>query len=181
MENFLDRFKEIKTSDDMEKFMYTFRGFHDSILKEIHVLNSGYVDENLAMNFGGFQVRIIIQTQYSEKTTAEIILSDVLEMKIDDPHDIYGARGAVRELKLNGERYLELGFDTNKFKARRVFWREVEDGLGKNSRFGEDFNVSSFHEYKELEDGWVICQECCEAWKPEGEVIMCPKCFVNEN
>lgn len=177
--NYLDSFVEIKTEEDINKFLFKFMNFHDSILKEVHILNSGYVENDLSMAFGKFDLRILLQRQYKDGSTVELLLSSVREMKIENSDDIYGAIGKMVENQVTGDRYILLDFDGNIFKCQRVLWKERSNGLGIKSRFGSDFNVESFKDYENLEDGWVICKRCFEAWKPNDEMVMCPSCYKN--
>lgn len=173
----LENFKEIKTSHEIEEFLNSVGCFHDAILKEVHILNSGYVDNDLGMSFGGFDLRVLIQRQYREMSAIELLLSNVSDMNIANSDDIYSSCGEVNTDIITGQKHIKLDLDGNQFTCKRLFWRDASEWMGIHSKFGEDFSIETLNEYEQLEDGWVICKECYEAWKPSSKIIQCPKCF----
>jgi hypothetical protein len=173
----LPEFKEIKTNEEMEEFLNSVGCFHDAILKEVHSLNSGYVDNDLAMRFGGFDLRVLVQRQYREMSAVELLLGNVIDMNITNSDDIYSSCGKVNTDIITGQKHIKLDLDGNQFRCKRLFWRDASEWMGIHSKFGEDFSIETLNGYEHLEDGWVICKECCEAWKPISKIIQCPKCF----
>lgn len=179
MSLFLDRFNEVKTSKDMEKFLSVVGGFHDGVLKEIHILNSAFVHENLSMTYDfKYDMRLLVQRQWENPSAVEIILGDVTEVKLQQQPDcIWSSSGNVVVHKKDGMSEISLDLDNSYFTCRRMFWRDASEWMGKQSRFGEYLSLDSLHSYEVLEDGWVICSNCSEAWQPgRNSVIQCPKC-----
>jgi len=178
MSFFLDKFNEIRTNEDMEKFLSAVGDFHDGILKEVHILNSAFVHENLSMtcNFK-YDMRLLVQRQWENPSAVEIILNNVTEMKMDQPDCIWSASGKVVSRKDDGAIEISFKLDNSYFSCKRMFWRPSSEWMGKASRFGEYISLDSLHPYEVLEDGWVMCSNCCDAWQPgQNSVIQCPKC-----
>ncbi len=178
MSFFLDRFNEVKTTEDMEKFLSVVGGFHDGVLKEIHALNSAFVHENLSMAYSfKYDMRLLVQRQWKNPSAVEIILGNVIEVKLEEPDCIWSSSGKVVSCNADGISEITLDLDNSYFTCRRMFWRDASEWMGKKSRFGEYLSLDSLYHYEVLEDGWVMCSNCFEAWQPsQNSVVQCPKC-----
>lgn len=179
MSHSLDKYIEIKSDRDLNAFLELVGEFHDSIIKEIHSFNSGYVDSDLAMCFGGFDLRVLIQRQYKDISAVELLLGNVSEYHIIDSGDIYSASGSIEFNEITGKKKIIIDFDGNKFICDKLFWKDASECMGIKSIFGEELKIDLLQEYEELEDGWVICQKCFEAWRPSKSIVQCPKCLLN--
>lgn len=178
MSFFLDKFNEVKTNEDMEKFLSVVGGFHDGVLKEVHILNSAFVHEDLSMAYNfEYDIRLLVQRQWENPSAVEIILGNVTEVKMQQPDCIWSSSGKVVYNNTKGVLEISLDLDNSYFTCRRMFWRHASEWMGKQSRFGEYISLDSLHPYEVLEDGWVMCSNCSEAWQPgKSSVIQCPKC-----
>lgn len=67
---------ELNDSNDIEKLLKTFGGFHDSCLKELYMWTESYVDENLSMTMSidlDTNVRILFQRQWDNPSAIELL------------------------------------------------------------------------------------------------------------
>ena len=48
----MDNYIEIESQKDLNEFINSKVSFHDSMIKEMQMLNRGFVHENLAMDMG---------------------------------------------------------------------------------------------------------------------------------
>lgn len=122
----------------MEEFLSVVGNFHDGVLKEIHILNSAFVEENLSMAYNfKYDMRLLVQRQWENPSAVEIILGDVTEVKLQQPDCIWSSSGKV-EINKNGEvSEISLDLDNSSFTCRRMFWRHASEWMGEKSRFGE--------------------------------------------
>lgn len=176
MSFYIDNFIEIKDNKDMEDFLLSVGEFHDGVIKEVHIQNSAFVQEDLSMLYDfKYDVRLLIQRQWDNPSAVEILLGNVYEMKFDEPGCIWSSTGSIA--LINDVIKIILNIDNAYFKCSKMFWRNASDWMGRQSRFGEYLSIDSLYPYEILEDGWVICNNCFEAWNPgQNSVIQCPKC-----
>ena len=74
-----DTWHTLQSQPDVDRLMHTYRGFHDSCLKELVVQTREYVDERLAMHFDNRTVvKLRFQSQYSENSTLELLFEDIV-------------------------------------------------------------------------------------------------------
>ncbi|MFW6026528.1 MAG: hypothetical protein ACOCRX_09315 [Candidatus Woesearchaeota archaeon] len=178
MSFFLDNYSELKSQKEMDEFLNIVGGFHDGLIKELHSLNSAFVDENLSMACSfKYDLRILVQRQWENPSAVELILGNVIKINIEKPSYIGSSSGEISYNKRNEKRKIKLSLDNNYFVCRKFYWRDASEWMGKNSRFGDYLSLDSIYPYKKLEDGWVMCENCCNAWKPgESTVVQCPRC-----
>ncbi|UOG72753.1 hypothetical protein MTX78_11510 [Hymenobacter tibetensis] len=70
----------IKNQGDADFLMQTFRGFHDSCIKELAIQNREFVDEHLAMHFDNKTfVKVLFQSQFKENSVLEMLFEDVVD------------------------------------------------------------------------------------------------------
>ena len=77
--------KEIKSQDELERFLDIAHGFHDALLKEITILARGYVepDQKMVGDVAPYDVRIFIQSQWENFLGCEIIFTDVEKLNFE--------------------------------------------------------------------------------------------------
>jgi hypothetical protein len=66
---------EVKTQEDMVKLLNSIMGFHDSMAKEFHLMNRGWVDKDCQMMMShSFDLQLLIQSQW-EPYAIELIFA----------------------------------------------------------------------------------------------------------
>lgn len=164
----------------MEKLLSTIAGFHDSMTKEIHIMNRGSVnpDHSMSMNHQ-FDVQCLIQSQW-EPYAMELVFWNVSEMHLTDPGDYWSASGEVRRIVETVERTeIEMNFDGNfKIKASRLFYKPQPEMLGQKSFLRQEIPTPEAVSATLLVDDWRQCSHCLDAWEAPKEEIFsfCPSC-----
>ncbi len=178
----IEGYCEIQTQGEMDRFFDLVGGFHDGLIKEVHFINDAYIDNKLSMIFNfKYNMRILIQRQWAKPSAVELLLGDVLEMNLPrNNYEIYTASGTVQVPVASGTPEITINLDGNVFVCRKMLYRDVSEWMGRESRFGEEIVVKTSLPVEELEDGWVICKNCFEAWQPKNRnVLRCPKCYFD--
>jgi len=82
----MSEFTTIKNNDDLQKFFSEVGYLHDSMIRQCTIQSIGYVDDDFLM-YGDaepFNVKIFIQSQFSESPCIEIHLFRVYKLLIKD-------------------------------------------------------------------------------------------------
>jgi hypothetical protein len=175
-------YSEVTTQDELDALIDSFGDFHDSMTKEIHMVNRGGVlaDHTMLMKHQ-FDAQIIIQSQW-QPYAIELLFCDVLQFSIDDALDYVSTTGSVKQESIANETLrVELKFDTAvKISARRLFFRVQPDYLGIGARLRSEVPSPTAIGAKLIEGGWRQCLDCTETWEddPQATYSVCPKCLV---
>lgn len=175
-------FKHIKTDADMQEFLRECGHFHDGVIKELHLLNTGYVGSDFSMSCNlRYYIRLLVQTQWQHAPAMEILFGNVTEMNItNDPNTmdtIYEASGKVAINQVSGVVSITLNLDKNRFVCGALAYRLRQDCMGPESRFGEEIVLYPNNDVERIDDEWAICRKCNETWKHDGRaVLLCPTC-----
>lgn len=175
-------YSEVTTQDELDALIDSFGDFHDSMTKEIHMVNRGGVlaDHTMLMKHQ-FDTQIIIQSQW-QPYAIELLFCDVLQFSIDDALDYVSTTGSVKQESIANETLrVELKFDTAvKISARRLFFRVQPDYLGIGARLRSEVPSPTAIGAKLIEGGWRQCLDCTETWEedPQAAYSVCPKCLV---
>lgn len=141
---------EIKNENDIKTLLKTFGWFHDGCLREIHLWNSYYVSEKLAMSSGDctLNAKILFQRQFKNPSAIEIYFSEIQRMNIvstssDFWHSILGV---TLEYK-NGIYYWadEEGWNINNpnndnvmwISSKGIKWRDRSEFMEEKLRYGK--------------------------------------------
>jgi hypothetical protein len=64
-------YTEIRSQEEMDALLSRLAGFHDSMAKELHVANRGWIDEGRSMTMTHrFDARLLIQSQWLSSRSA---------------------------------------------------------------------------------------------------------------
>jgi len=173
-------YTKIVTDADMKNFMNLVGGFHDGVVKELHMVNSAYIEENLSFVCNHkLNARFLIQRQWANPAAVEILAVDVTHFQINGSEEIYSATGQVRiDRNLDIPEY-KINFDHGYFTCLKLWYREASTWLGKKVRFGHvTLPYPPKHVSKIIDDNWIMCEQCCETWEPIDKELFqqCPKC-----
>src|SRR3569832_945939 len=88
-------YTEIRTQKEMDALVSRLAGFHDSMAKELHVVNRGWVDEDRSMTMTHrFDARLLIQSQW-QIPGVELLFIGVAQLETNDPGEYWGAHGSI--------------------------------------------------------------------------------------
>lgn len=94
----MDQFVNIDTQGLMDEFLKSIGYFHDALIREVGVINRGYVNQDGWMNgdLAPCDVRLIFHSQYPEPACIEIIVKELQVFRLEDYHVLDGdAEGVV--------------------------------------------------------------------------------------
>ena len=79
------KYTEITSDTQLNEFMELVRDFHDGVVKEIHMVNSAFVDNNLSMSLDyKFNARVLIQRQWQNPAAIELLLGEIEHIEFDE-------------------------------------------------------------------------------------------------
>lgn len=134
---------EIKGDQDIEALLLLYGKFHDSCLREIHIVTQESVDSKLSMSFDGNQTAtLLFQRQYKDLTVIELKFENVRQFNFNAP-----GSGSIYEATFKkvdnlfywaNEVKWELGDnDAVWISGEKVYWRERPELIGPVNRMGD--------------------------------------------
>ena len=170
---------EILNQKDMDALLDSVAGFHDSMTKEIHIINRGYVNPDHSMIMcHQFDGRLLIQSQW-ESFAIELLFCNIISFNTNDPGEYWSANGKVLKINILFEKTeIQMEFDSLSVHAERMFYCERGDWLGAKARFiGEVPSPNAVVAIK-LDDDWRQCTNCFDAWEESlrFNFSLCPNC-----
>jgi hypothetical protein len=178
----MNSYQEVSNQAEMDGLLHSIRNFHDSMTKEIHMINRGAVlhDHSMVMSLQ-FDAQVLIQSQW-EPFAVELLFIDILELTISDPRDYFGATGLVeQESAYNETSKIEMKFDSSfKISARQLFYRVQSEYLGMKARLNSEVPSPEAIPARLIGDQWRQCSSCSDAWEESVSQIysVCPKCLA---
>jgi len=172
-------YREISSTEDLDRMLDRVAGFHDSLAKEFHVVNRGSVLPDLSMAMDHrFDGQFLIQSQ-GPPFALELVFSNITELHVNNPRECFSATGKVLCTGRNQEKAVELNFDgAIKIIARRLFHADRSDWLGHRAFLGREVpSVEAVHARK-IEGRWRQCSAYSNAWAEEDGInfSLCPGC-----
>ena len=172
MENYI----EICTAEELEKFIHETVTFHDSMVKEVQMINRGYVMENKSMDMSHqFDARILIQSQW-DPIAFELVCIDIKQLNVIGSRDYMGSHGKVIEIP---KKIIEISLD-NEFiiQCKSLSYRLTPELFGNYEHLGSQVPSDKMIEVTHLDLNWWQCDNCSEAWQIEAirKYSTCPKC-----
>ncbi len=177
----MKHYQEVVNQGEMDGLLNSIGNFHDSMTKEIHIINRGAVlhDSKKLMNHQ-FDAQVLIQSQW-QPYAVEILFVDVIKFAINDAGEYFGAAGLVRqESAYNEVRKIEMKFDSSfKISARQLFYRVQSEYLGMKAHLNSEVPSPKAIPAKVIDDNWRQCSYCSYAWEenPNEVYSACPKCM----
>jgi hypothetical protein len=173
-------YQTVDSQQAMDQLVGSIAGFHDSMTKEIHLVNRGYVQPDRSMIMSHqFDAQILIQSQ-CEPFAIELLCIGIEELATADPGEYWDGAGTVTsDAKAGQKPRISMTFaDGLRFACRDLRYRVRPDWLGKqcflNGEVPSDDTVAA----SSLEQDYRQCSSCCDAWKasPDDEFSLCPSC-----
>ena len=137
------KWNEINNEKDLNDFLYTCGGFHDSCLKELRYVSGAFVDEKFAMYPVNDQRKlyIIFQQQSRNSTVIELEFSRLVELHLNPNDENYTCE--ILDASLFFEDGKVYWGDSDWFETKRetydgtwlcaekVRWRILDFGIGE--------------------------------------------------
>ena len=99
-------YHEITTQADMDALLNSIAGFHDSMLKELHATNRGYVTPDRSMMMSHrLDGRFLVQSQWPPYAI-ELLFLGIQQLEFSDPAEYWGAEGKLEVSHVPVERRL---------------------------------------------------------------------------
>jgi hypothetical protein len=173
-------YHEVLTQDDMDRLLRSIRGFHDSMTKEIHLINRGAVLPNQSMDMlHRFDAQVLIQSQW-EPFAVELLFTGIRNLQVRDSGEYWGASGIVENRQAPvEERRITMKFDTSfTIVSDNLQYRDRRDWLGHRAFFGSEVPSNPCIPAHMLYNKWRQCSQCSDAWEaqPSEEISRCPNC-----
>ncbi len=179
----MNGYTEITTQAGMDQLLERVAGFHDSMTKEVHLVNRGWVDPDRSMAMcHRFDVRLLIQSQ-CRPSAIELLFTGVGQLVTGSPGEYWGGSGVVEHVtELVEQTVIRINLDGGEFEieSERLFYRDRPDWLGQSSRFGTEVAQPEFVEALVLDETCWQCSACMATFDvtPESDYHHCPGCRV---
>lgn len=173
-------YQEVSTQEDMERLLDSIAGFHDSMTKEIHLANRGYVmpDHSMAMDHR-FDAQVLIQSQWPPYAI-ELVFTGIQKLQIDSPREHWGAIGSVeRKIRSVEQKQVTMKLDSSFLVvAEALFYRVRSQWLGSKCFLKSEVPADHTVPASIIQDNWRQCSKCSDAWEeePSEEFSRCPSC-----
>ena len=143
---------ELKEESDIKDLLERFDYFHDGCLREMHMWTGTYVDEDLSMTVPGgldTNVKMLFQRQDSSPSAIELLFEGVTSIHIiPTPENQDSIILDAIILKRNGYFYWAddsyfypgkgMENSVSWIAAEKLKWREANDWMGKQNRYGNN-------------------------------------------
>lgn len=177
----MNSYQEVSSQAEMDGLIDSIGNFHDSMTKEIHLINRGAVlhDHTMLMSHQ-FDAQVLVQSQW-EPFAVELLFIDVLELNISGSDEYLGAEGLVGQQSTHNEASkIEMKFDSSfRISASQLFYRIQSEYLGMKARLNSEVPSPKAIPARIIGSQWRQCSSCSEAWEESVSQIysVCPKCL----
>lgn len=165
----------------MDDLIALITGFHDSLAKEIHLINRAWVDRDASMAMTHrFDVQVLIQSQW-EPYGLELLCAGIEELHLGSAHEYWDGVGRVQEFTAPVQRTrISLSLDESfQIVCSQLFYRIRGDWLGKQAFLKTEVPSPDAIAATPIKDDWRQCSGCMDAWqeRPDAEFSICPSCL----
>jgi hypothetical protein len=170
----------IASQEDMDRLLASIAGFHDSMTKEIHLVNRGYVrpDKSMIMTHR-FDAQVLIQSQW-EPFAVELLFMGITELHLGNPGEYWGASGSVEVTTAPVEmKRIKMAFDSElTIVCQRLSYRVRKDWLGNKSFLKFEVPSADTVPAHIFENRWRQCSSCRDCWEEDlsEEFSYCENC-----
>ncbi len=172
----MEEYTEIKSSDELDQFLHEKVTFHDGMLKEMQIINRGYVMENKSMNMDhSFDAKNLFQTQW-DPVAFELVCIGVSHLKATGAEEFMGSSGKFIE---SPERLIELSLDGDFIiQCKQLFYKITPGLYGNSEHLGSQIPSVNMVLATKLENNWRQCSECSNIWEVSSvlKIATCPSC-----
>ena len=173
-------YHNIDSQDDMDRLLASIKGFHDSMTKEIHLTNRGYIQPDKSMVLSHrFDAQLLIQSQW-EPFAVELLFIEIEDLRLAGPDEYWGASGTVETgvMPLDRSR-ISMSFDSRlKIVCGKLLYRIRASWLGKESFLKSEIPSPEVVPANAIQDNWRQCSACFDAWEAPvcDEFAYCQNC-----
>lgn len=173
-------YTEIITQAQMEALLDRMRSFHDSMAKELHIVNRGNIEASGAMVMSHrFDARLLMQSQWKVRAI-ELLFVEVESLRTGDPGEFWAASGHIVTKTIPFEqRRVSMSFDARfEICAERLFVHDREAWSGAEARFGEEVPDPRAVPASIMFDDWRQCSACADGFEvpTRTRYALCPAC-----
>ena len=172
----IEEYTEIKNPGELEVFLHQTVTFHDSMLKELQMINRAFVMESKSMDmWHRFDVKILFQTQW-DPIAFELVCLDVSYLSTTEPDVFEGSSGNFIE---SPEQLIKLSLDGEfVVHCKRLYYKLSPELYGNNEHLGSQVPCNEMVKAEILEDEWRQCGNCSDAWEVSvsRKIATCPSC-----
>ncbi len=177
----MNLYQEVSSQAEMDDLIDSIGNFHDSMTKEIHIINRSAVlhDHKMLMSHQ-FDAQVLIQSQW-KPFAVELLFIDIFELTISGSDEYFGATGLVGQQSAHNETsFIEMKFDSSFIiSANQLFYQVQSEYLGMKARLNSEVPSPKAIPARIIDGQWRQCSSCSEAWEVDGNHIysVCPKCL----
>lgn len=168
----MESYVRVASQHDMDRLLASITGFHDSLTKEIHLVNRTYVRDDKSIVYAaleaGIDTQVLIQSQW-EPYAIELLFIGVRELYVGSSDAHLGATGELEVTNSPVESWrIRMSFDSQlKISSEQLFYRVRTGWLGKGSRLRSEVPSPDAVLATQWEARWRQCSSCCDAWEEE--------------
>ncbi|MGD8807555.1 MAG: hypothetical protein PVH65_17000 [Chloroflexota bacterium] len=171
-------YKEVNSQKDIEDLLDRYSGFHDSILKEVHVVNEAYVASGNTYMPETYDVWLLFQSPF-DPFGLELVAIGISELSLGEAGSYYNGLGKFIPNVLSASSVMRLKLDTGfSIEAKRLFFRERPDWLGRSIFLNGEIPSPDAVPAARIGGNWRQCSNCADAWEEPNRVVYsrCPSC-----
>lgn len=174
-------YQEIATQKDVDQLLASINNFHDSMAKEIHVLNRGCVlpDHSMVMPHQ-YDIQLLIQSQWAPYAI-ELVFINVHQFHLNRPEEYWGASGKVERISSPVEKTtirIKFDHDALAISCERLFYRIRDEWLGYKAYLTSEIPSPEAIPAQIIDGTWRMCSECLNTWEEpiNLQISTCPRC-----
>jgi hypothetical protein len=185
--DYQDSYEQVTSQRSLETFLERVDYFHDALIREVSILDRGYVDQDGAWHghAGPADARVIVHSQWPGAPYVDIIFEGIqaalwnLDARIG-LHDRWGPDGVELRIGERSDRDLEPRPGFLYFRARAMRYRILGRGaLDERPSVVKRIPYGDLLSVRPVEGAWVQCPKCSDAWETGADdVVRCPGCGV---
>ena len=173
-------YDRVSSQAEMDRLLASIAGFHDSMTKEVHLVNRAFVRPGGSMVMDHrYDAQVVIQSQW-DPFGIELLFTGIQELNLGPAGEYWGASGRVERITAPIEQQrITMTFDSEfKIVSEHLWYRVRKDWLGKNAFLTSEVPSGEAVPAHVVQAGWRQCSSCREAWEelPEKEFSYCPSC-----
>jgi hypothetical protein len=174
-------YQEIATQPDVDQLLASINSFHDSMAKEIHVINRGCVlPDHVMAPRHQYDIQLLIQSQWPPYAI-ELVFINVHQFQLNRPQEYWEASGKVERISSPVEKTtIQIAFDHDALviSCERLFYRFRGEWLGYKTYLSSEIPSPEAIPAQNIDGTWRMCSECLNTWEDpaNSSFSTCPRC-----
>ena len=176
---------QINDENEMNEIDKEFAGFHDCLLKEVHLINRAFTDSKnqMFMNFK-IDAELYFQSQYKRKGLY-ILCENVIQYSMKEQDEVYEGHGLVitNYNKMNEEKQKEIVFridsDMLQISCRKAAYKIEENSFGSKARLKAEIPNIEMLPAEILGSNVRLCGGCANVIEVDDseKFVFCESCY----